>query len=142
MNKGKVFDELQETQLYIFKFFSKRYKDLGLNITPAQSKIIISIYEKGEQCQRQLESFVTCNKSTLSSILDTMEKNGYIVRKDSKDDCRKKIITLTDKAIDVVNILSDDSKKILDSLSKDISDEECLIFSSVLNKIIKNMERI
>ncbi len=142
MNKGKVFDELQETQLYIFKFFSKRYKDLGLNITLAQSKIIISIYEKGEQCQRQLENFVTCNKSTLSSILDTMEKNGYIVRKDSKDDCRKKIITLTDKAIDVVNILSDDRKKILDSLSKDISDEECLIFSSVLNKIIKNMERI
>ena len=142
MNKVKVFDELHETQLYIFKFFSKRYKDLGLNITPAKSKIIISIYEKGEQCQRQLENFVTCNKSTLSSILDTMEKNGYIVRKDSKDDCRKKIITLTDKAIDVVNILSDDRKKILDSLSKDISDEECLIFSNVLNKIIKNMERI
>ena len=71
-----------------------------------------------------------------------MEKNGYIVRKDSKDDCRKKIITLTDKAIDVVNILSDDRKKILDGLSKDISDEECLIFSNVLNKIIKNMERI
>ena len=142
MNKEKIFDELQHTQLCIFNFFSKRYKSLGLNITPAQAKIIVSAYESGELCQRQLESFTTCNKSTLSSILDTMEKNGYIIRKESKVDCRKKIITLTDKSIKIVNILNDDRKKLLSEFSKDISDEEYRIFSDVLNKITKNIERI
>ena len=82
--------EMNDVALDIFKLLSTRYKKLGLEVTPVQSRIIMALYSQNNLlCQRDIEANVPCNKSTLSAILNTMEKNGLITRQGSENDSRK-----------------------------------------------------
>lgn len=135
--------ELNEVNIGIFKKLSARYKELGLDVTPVHSRIIMFLYDSKMQiCQRDIERFISCNKSTMSAVLNTMERNGLIVRVDSTEDSRMKIIELTDKSKKAAKVLREDKEKIDEILVSDISEEEFVKFSHILNKIKKNIERI
>lgn len=143
MQNSSVMVELNEVNMGILKRIAARYKELGLDVTPVHSRIIMFLYDNDMQiCQRDIERFISCNKSTMSAILNTMEKNDLIVRVDSSEDSRMKIIKLTDKSKKIADILRKDKEKIDAALSMDISDEEFVSFSHILNKIRKNIERI
>lgn len=143
MQDSSIMHKLKEVDLEIFKAVSTRYKNLGLDVTPVQSRIIMFLYDSNDLiCQRDIEKFVSCNKSTMSAVLNTMEKNELIVRKGSSSDSRRKIIELTDKSKNVANILVNDRKKMSKILSAGITEEEYVIFTSILEKIKKNLERL
>lgn len=143
MQNSSIMHKLKEVDLEIFKAVSARYKNLGLDVTPVQSRIIMFLYDSDISiCQRDIEKFVSCNKSTMSAVLNTMEKNELIVRKGSSSDSRRKIIELTDKSINVANILMNDRKKMNKILSAGIIEEEYVIFTNILEKIKKNLERL
>lgn len=140
-DKMAMIYEINELDLFFFKVMANRYKKL--DITPVQSRIIMVIASKKDgMYQKEIEDFIPCNKSTLSAILNTMEKNELIKRIDSEIDSRRKVIILTDKALEIVRYLKED-KKVLDHILLDnITDEECRLFSDILHKLRKNMERI
>ena len=143
MQNSSIMHKLKEVDLEIFKAVSARYKSLGLDVTPVQSRIIMFLYDSDALiCQRDIEKFVSCNKSTMSAVLNTMEKNELIVRKGSSSDSRRKIIELTDKSVNVANILMNDKKKMSKILSAGITEEEYVIFTNILDKIKKNLERL
>lgn len=143
MHNSSLMLELNEVNLNIFKKIAARYKELGLDVTPVHSRIIMYLYDSnGEVCQKDIERFVSCNKSTISAVLNTMEKNNLIVRVDSSLDSRMKIIKLTEKSMNVADILREDKEKIDKIISSDISQEEYVEFNRILNKIKKNIERI
>ena len=76
MHNKDFFSDINDINLSIFKYVFKRHKKLGLGVTPVQSRIIMYIYENnGSIYQKDIESFISCNKSTLSAVLNTMEKN-------------------------------------------------------------------
>ena len=140
-DKMAMIYEINELDLFFFKVMANRYKKL--DITPVQSRIIMVIASKKDgMYQKEIEDFIPCNKSTLSAILNTMEKNELIKRVDSKIDSRRKVIILTDKALEIVRYLKED-KKVLDHILLDnITDEEYRLFSDILHKLRDNMERI
>lgn len=88
---GKCIGELNSA---LFKKIVERNKSFGFDITPVHGAIICAIMKNGELCQKDIEEYVSCNKSTLSSVLDTMERNGLIIRTESKTDSRKKLLNL------------------------------------------------
>lgn len=142
MNKqlGMKLLDLNKT---LAKVLIKRFDELGLDITPVQSRIITAIYEHGNSiCQKQLESKVFRNKSTLSSVLDNMEKNGYIKRIESESDSRKKLIVLTDKAYQIVDKLNEDRETLDKIMCEGISDSEYNSLCTILDKIKENLERV
>lgn len=140
-DKMAMIYEINELDLFFFKVMANRYKKL--DITPVQSRIIMVIASKKDgMYQKEIEDFIPCNKSTLSAILNTMEKNKLIKRVDSEIDSRRKVIILTDKALEIVRYLKED-KKVLDHILLDnITDEEYRLFSDILHKLRDNMERI
>ncbi|MDE5889113.1 MAG: MarR family transcriptional regulator [Bacilli bacterium] len=143
MQNSSIMVDLNEVNMSIFKAISARYKELGLDVTPVHSRIIMFLYDCDIPiCQKDIERFVSCNKSTMSAVLNTMEKNELIVRSDSLEDSRMKIIKLTDKSKKIADVLRKDKEKIDELLSLDISDEEYAEFNRILNKIRKNIERI
>lgn len=127
----------------LFKAILARYKNMGLDITPVQSRIVMFLYEaNGYQYQKDIEQYISCNKSTISNILNTMEKNGLIKRVENPKDSRMKIIELTDKSKYIAELLRNDRQKIKNILGTDITLEEVLSLQNVLVKIKKNIERI
>ena len=63
------------------------------NITQAQVVCFIGEHSDKEISQRDIEKFLKCSKSSVSSLLDTLEKKGVIIREAvldlMKDNIRK-----------------------------------------------------
>ena len=143
MEKKSLIHEIKVINGDIFKAISNRYKNMNIDITPMHAKIIMAIYKSSEPlCQKDLEGTVSCNKSTMSAIVSTMEKNGLLVRQTSEHDSRINYLVLTDKGLEMVEFLKKDRKYTSDIVMDGISDNEYLVFTQVVDKIRKNLERI
>ena len=143
MDNRSIILQMKEVDHQIFKVVCAKYKAQLLDITPIQGRIIMFIYQSVyEVCQKDVENHVAYNKSTISSILDNMEKNSLIERKCINGDLRKKMITLTPKAVEIVEILKKHGEYLDEKLITGITAEETKIFCNVLNKIKNNIGRI
>ena len=111
--------------------------------TPTQMQIIAYILKhKNEDIyQRDLENVLKLRRATVSGVLKTMEKNGFITRITDKEDTRIKII-LNKNAEEIF----EKSEKKLDELEKivikDISKTDLEIFSNVIDKMKENIENM
>ena len=143
MEKKSLIHEIKIINGDIFRTISNRYKEMNIDITPMHARIIMTIYKSNEPlCQKDLEGSMSCNKSTMSSIISTMEKNGLVSRQTSKHDSRINYLVLTDKGLEMVDFLKKDRKYTSDILMDGIGEDEYLIFTQVVDKIRKNLERI
>lgn len=143
MNKKTIIKEINYLNLKLYKAIIAKYKKLGIDVTPMHGRIIMYIYNNPcDVCQKDIEKFISCNKSTISNILDTMEKKSLIKRVTSSSDSRIKIIKLTDKSLKIANKLSKNKENIDKILRTDISANEIDSFFTVLHKIEGNIERI
>ena len=134
--------ELNDVTLLLFKHASSRYKKMNIDITPMQARILMAIHNsKDVICQKYIENYVACNKSTISNVLDTMEKNGLIKRIDNEDDLRRKNIVLTEKSELILKQLKKAKEKLMNEVTEGITDKEMKILDDVLEKIKYNLER-
>lgn len=112
--------------------------------TPTQMQIIAYILKhKNEDIyQRDLENVLKLRRATVSGVLKTMEKNGFITRITDKEDTRIKKIILNKNAEEIF----EKSEKKLDELekivTKDISKTDLKVFFDVIDKMKKNIENI
>lgn len=143
MEKVSLIHEIKKINGDIFKAISNRYKNLNIEITPMHAKIIMTLYKSNEPlCQKDLEGPISCNKSTMSSIISTMEKNGLLTRKVSNADSRINYLVLTSKGLEIVDFLKEDRAYTEKVLTDGISDDEYTTFFKVVDKIRNNIERI
>ena len=73
-------------------------------ITGVQSRILGFIYhnsEKRDIFQKDIEEELDIRRSSVTSVLQLMEKNGYIERVSVSKDARLKKIILTEKGIEI-----------------------------------------
>lgn len=143
MENVSLIHEIKKINGDIFRGISNRYKEMNLDITPMHAKIIMAIYKSNESlCQKDLEGPISCNKSTMSSIISTMEKNDLLTRKVSESDSRINYLVLTEKGLEIADFLKEDRVYTEGIISDGISDEEYTTFMNVIDKMRKNIERI
>ena len=113
------------------------------NLTISQAYVIDFICNEGKDkdvFQKDLESVFDLKRSSISLMLNNMEKNGLIVRMLVKEDGRLKKIVLTEKSIKIYEKISDAIDLIENKLSENITEEEIKVFQNVLNKIRNSLE--
>lgn len=143
MDKKSLIHEIKVIDGDIFKAISNRYKSMNIDITPMHAKIIMTIYKSKEPlCQKDLEMSISCNKSTMSAIISTMEKNGLLTREVCEQDSRINYLVLTDKGLEMALFLKKDRKITEDIMLDGITEEDYLLFTKIVDKIRKNLERI
>ncbi len=79
---------------------------------------------------------------SVTSVLNTMEKNGYILRLPVEKDRRLKKIALTDKARQIEKVMYSKIEQFEDILALGITARELDTFGKVLDKITENTEYI
>ena len=116
-------------------------KENDCHISHTQIKIIQYMYIHKEEViyQRDLEKKFDLKRSTISGIIDTMEKNNLVKRIDSKEDLRLKKLVLTDMALNKINVLVDKIVKFDKSLEKNISKKDLDTFYKVTEQIKNNI---
>lgn len=79
----------------VFQYFSSELEKYGL--TPAQHGVLSCLWDKGTSTPKQLAEELYLEMSTISGVLDRMQKKGLIERTANEADRRGVIITATEK---------------------------------------------
>ncbi|MDR3279779.1 MAG: MarR family transcriptional regulator [Synergistaceae bacterium] len=133
--------EIFQTSNNIKRIFYSSFANKG--ITGAQALILAFISGFGKDkdvFQRDVESEFDIRRSSATSILNGLEKHGYIRRESVARDARLKKLALTDKALAIteqVVALVDD---INITLQRHISPDDLKILESTLKQVKKNIE--
>ena len=115
-------------------------REMALDLSPIQCEIFILLEENGgSMTQRDLEDQLDLSKSTLSGVLRTMEKNGFVEKVASDTDRRIMVVTLTDEGgeiyFEAMKRFEELDRKIFDGLDE----EEMAALSKALVKIRNNI---
>lgn len=89
--------------------------------------------------QRDVEKRFSMRRSTASSILALMEKNGLIERQPVSYDARLKKIVLTDKANEYITLFNSERVAVESIISQGFSEEEILLLVGMLKRVVTNV---
>ena len=107
----------------------------------ARGRVIFALWSKqnnGGVPIKTLCEKTSLDKSTLTGILDRLERDGYIERKSSPTDKRSTLIFLTGKEQEFTKHIKTVSNKMNKIFYDGFSDEEIMLFDSMLERILKN----
>ena len=90
--------------------------------------------------QRQLADKMSLREPTVVRLLDKMEGLGWIIRLNSEDDKRIKLLILTDEGQKIETEMLNVAEKFRNDVIKDIPPEELDTYNSVLNKMLSNIK--
>lgn len=109
-------------------------------VTQMHGWIIRYLYENigKDVFQKDIEQKFSINRSTVTNIIQLMEKKGFIARESVKYDARLKKVVLTEKAVETHQKMEYLAKQMDEMLIADISAEEMEVFLRVMNKIKEN----
>lgn len=111
-------------------------------ITGIQARIIGFVYHRSDKkdiFQRDIEEEFNIRRSSVTSVLQLMEKNGYIKRVSVSDDARLKKILLTEKGAEIQKNVYDFILKLEKSLKDELSDDE---FETIINLIDRLSKKV
>lgn len=136
---------IHQMDCLMFRNLSFRVRAEGLDeVTLMHGWVMRYLYENRDKviCQKDIEHTFEIRRSTVTNIIQLMEKNGYVERRPVPGDARLKCVKLTQKGEE--NHLQ--MERLIDLLEKeqmiDITEEELDGLYQVMNKLKKNLIRI
>jgi DNA-binding MarR family transcriptional regulator len=123
------------------RIFDKKLKSYGIDLNSAQGRIIFSLWQDDNVPIRELAQRTTLGKTTLTSMLERLEKSGYIIRKADPRDKRKTLIALSEK-IKTVKGSNEAVSREMDALFYEgFSNKQITDFENKLRQILANLVR-
>ena len=92
--------------------------------------------------QRDLERCFHIRRSSVTGVLQLMERNGLITRVADSDDLRLKRIVLTDKALRLHEEVRDGLDDFESRLREGLDEKELATFFSVVDQLRNNLEHM
>lgn len=121
-----------------------RVKEAGLDeVTMMHGWIIRYLYHNREKdvYQKDIEKMFSVRRSTVTNLIQLMEKKGYVRRESVAADARLKKVLLTEKGIESHETIEKMIDYIEEELTDGISEEELRVFYEVIRKITDNVEK-
>ncbi len=120
--------------------FASFFEDLPLTSTQALAlEFVIQKASDGEVYQKDLESFLSIRGSSVTSLINNLERDGYIRRESVKFDGRYKHLAPTEKALAIQAEISQRIDRYMDSLFVGIPEADLIVYESVLEKMTQNV---
>lgn len=111
-------------------------------LTASHGWMISYLYHNGDKdtYQKTMEREFHMPKSTITSILQAMEKSGYIIREGVAHDARLKRILLTDEGKQFYLGTEEFIREIEQKMRSGISPEELSVFMKVIEQMENNLK--
>lgn len=121
------------------RVFSELLKERGLEIGPGQGRILFALWQKDGEPINSLIKKTLLRKSTLSELLDSLEKAGHVKRVQSAEDKRKVLVKLTEKTRQMLNVYIEVSQEMTKIFYRDFEAEEIDEFEAYLKRVLENL---
>ncbi|ADG92929.1 transcriptional regulator, MarR family [Arcobacter nitrofigilis DSM 7299] len=109
-------------------------------ISPAESIIIRRLCEKDNLTQRELAKDTYFKQSSLTLLIDRLEKKGMVERRAKKNDRRAYLICITNEGKKLEQILKDASRKVEEEALKGVDKETEEQLIQILKNIHSNLK--
>jgi DNA-binding MarR family transcriptional regulator len=117
---------------------SRNFRQNGIEITPEQWTILLSLWEKDGITQQDLCNATFKDKPSMTRLIDNMEKQHLVVRISDKKDKRTNLVYLTKTGRELESQSFKIAISTLHEALQGISVEEMKIGQEVLRKIFTN----
>ena len=119
-------------------------EELNQNITMMQMGIMGHLlkHQNTPVFQKDIEEHIEIGKSTLSEVINVMEKNGLLKRVPSKSDGRYRELVLTEQGREIGRLFAGGVMRFNEQLCEGISDEELKICLDILERMTENVKNI
>ncbi|MDQ1275160.1 MAG: hypothetical protein QG610_733 [Euryarchaeota archaeon] len=120
------------------KKIAGKFKELSKN----QPMVIKIIGIEGEIMPSTLGKYTGMEKSSLTRMVDDLEKKGIVFRKTDPEDRRKVLVSLTEKGFDCYNRLSQVTTEMAEELLQFVDDNDVENFMHSLETMVKILRKI
>ncbi len=118
------------------------FESENISITPQQWSVLTYLWNEDGISQQKLANVFSKDKTSMTRLLNNMEKNNFIIRKAGTKDKRNKNIFLTEKS----KQLKDNSIRIAQETLSEILDGietvDIKVSKRVLKEVCLNIERL
>ena len=114
------------------------FRQVGIDISPEQWPILLSLWEKDWITQQDLCNATFKDKPSMTRLIDNMERQHLVVRISDKKDRRTNLIHLTKTGRELEGKAFVIANQTLKEALQDVSLEELKIAQEVLRKIFTN----
>ena len=136
-NGGFLITKIKQIQGRVFE---KMLAESGISeFNGAQGRILFVLWERDGIPITELSEKTGLAKTTLTSMLDRLERSGHIVRAFDAADRRAVRIRLTESARGLREKYEEVSEKMNRIFYKGFSDDEVIAFEKNLEKILNNL---
>lgn len=141
MNKhygGTLVSQIKQLQ---DRVFNRILKEEGIyEFNGQQGRILFSLWKDEKLSLIELSKRTSLAKTTLSTMIDRMRKNGLVIVEESKEDKRNLVIYLSDKTLALEDKINNATKRITDIFYKDFSEKEAKELDRLLIRIKENLK--
>ena len=117
-----------------------RFHEAGIDMTAEQWGAILVLLNGDAITQKELGEKLFLEKSSVSRLLDGLERRDWIVRTKDPKDSRQKLITPTPKVLETAERCAIIATTVLEDAQHGMSEEEQLVCRSFLSRIIANLD--
>jgi len=134
------------THLKMIEHLAKRIGDEHLkqiNLTQSQSEVIVLLAHESDRVfhQRDIERALNYSNPTVTGLLNRLEQKGFIVRQVDPEDSRARIISLTDKALEIIGEIYQSIRQTEQMLFDGFSEEDIQTLQPLMARMAKNALR-
>lgn len=142
MENKRLFGRICCLQRYMSRENNFLFAEYG--ITPVQLDtlifVLISTKEGKKVCQKDIEKRVNMRASSVSTLITTLEKKGFLVRTVAEGDARTKYLTLTESGSAICKKNKVQMEKCDKLVQSALTEEEQETFICLLNKIMAEID--
>ena len=125
--------KLSRVMRKVHRYYESSFSQYG--ITPAQFYVLSAVWENDGVKFKDLAKSLEMDGSTLTSILDRLERQDLLERRDDPEDRRSLLVFLTKKAKQSIAEITCLAEKLNREIKERFSDEEFATFERVLEKL-------
>ncbi|MGD9210969.1 MAG: MarR family transcriptional regulator [Desulfobacteraceae bacterium] len=119
-----------------------RFQETNIDMTAEQWGTVLILLNGEAMTQRQLGERLYLEKSSVSRLIDGLERRGWIVRTKNPKDSRQKLITLTPKVLEVAEHCAAIARGVLEEAQLGMTEDEMIVCRSFLSRIITNLRKL
>jgi len=119
-------------QLKLKTYLKNVLSEAGVSITPAQSGILFLLKRKNGQTMSELSQVLTVDNSTLTGLVDRLERLDFVKRNAGTADRRASHVFITDKGREEIDRARGVIHRVNEQIKEDFTEDEVEAFKKIL----------
>lgn len=128
-----VFTAQQKLKTYLNNTLSSE----GVTVTPAQAAILFLLREKDGQSMSELSQVLSMDNSTVTGLVDRLQRSGLVTRRANPDDRRISLIRITPQGVEEIKKAKPVITRVNERIKTGLSEQEINTFKGILNSFFE-----